>query len=253
MGPVPTVLVESIPAREIRGEGYVTDGPAFAAGMVAEIELILASQGWRTLSGSRGLRVEACPVKGAFAASGVLLTRSTGRVGMDAQALFDHLVSPQGYAVIDPMSDPADHTLPPLEAWDWKPGCRLEAARARASMPFMHEREFVVLNAVDPPSRLFVSKSILHASCPGGSRYSAEQPPPGGRVRALNTFAIRVDPLGQGQSEVRCVNYADLAGIIPPAPLNFINTRFFLQALHRRMEKLAREKAGANLTPAAST
>ena len=109
----------------------------------------------------------------------------------------------------------------------------------------MREREFVVLNAVDPLSCLFASTSILHAAAPGGSRYSPELPPPSGRIRALSAFAIEVEPIALRQCRVRCINYADLAGLAPAAVLNLVNTRFFLQALFNRMEKLAGASAEA--------
>ena len=38
---------------------------------------------------------------------------------------------------------------------------------------------------------------------------------------------------------MRCINYADLAGLITAAILNLVNMRFFLQAFFRRMERLA--------------
>ena len=234
------------------GEEYVLDPAAFAERVVAEFRRLALSPGWRSHSGGKGsgdgaCRVESCRVAGVFAPSGVLLTRSTGMVGMPAQALFDHLTSPEGYAVIDPMSDPRDHLAPPAERYSWKPGCRLEAASSRARIPFMREREFVVLNVIDPANRLFVSKSILHAAIPGGSRYSQEASRKNGAIRALNTFGIEAEIVDPGHSRVRCVNYADLAGIIPAGPLNLVNTRFFLQAFHRRMERLARSARGGQI------
>jgi hypothetical protein len=233
-------------AEALIGEEYVFDPVAFAERVVVEFHRLTRSPGWRSHTPGHGSRdgachVESCRVAGVFAPSGVLLTRSTGMVRMPAQELFDHLVSPEGYAVIDPMSDPRDHLAPPVERYTWKPGCRLEAASSRARLPFMREREFVVLNAIDPANRRFVSKSILHASIPGGSRYSPEASRKNGAIRALNTFGIEVESADPGHSRVRCVNYADLAGIIPAGPLNLINTRFFLQAFHRRMERLARQ------------
>ncbi len=240
------MAVSPRPASEyLMAEQYVTEPAAFAQAIFEEFYRLIASPGWKSHAGRPSPKdgsclVESCLVAGPFAASGVFLTRSTGIIGMSAGELFDHLVSPEGYAVIDPMSDPRDHLDPPLERYSWKPGCRLEAARSAARLPLMREREFVVLNAIDPGARLFVSKSILHAACPGGSRYSALAPARKGPIRALNTFGIEVAVLDQGRSRVRCINYADLAGIIPPGPLNTVNTRFFLQALYKRIARLAR-------------
>ena len=92
------------------------------------------------------------------------------------------LVSPAGYAVIDPISKPEDHELPPLEIYPWRAGSRLEAAIATTHLPMMPVSEFVVLNAIDPKTRIFVSKSILHEKCPGGSKYSGA-PAPDQRAR----------------------------------------------------------------------
>jgi hypothetical protein len=102
-------------------------------------------------------------------------------------------------------------------------------------MPLITDREFVVLNAIDPAARIFVSKSILHPACPGGSVYSNAGSPSSGRVRALNTFAIKVEVRGDRQSLVLCLNYADMAGKTPASINNLINIRYFLQALHRRI------------------
>jgi hypothetical protein len=160
-----------------------------------------------------------------------------GEIDAPAQETFDMLVSPAGYAVIDPISKPEDHELPPLETYAWRAGSRLEAAVATTNLPMLPPSEFVVLNAIDPDRRIFASKSILHDACPGGSKYSEEETAPGGPVRALNTFAIQVDPLADGRCRVRVINYADMAGTTPALVNNLVNTKYFLPALYKRMAK----------------
>lgn len=111
-------------------------------------------------------------------------------------------------------------------------------------MPIVAAREFCVLNAFDDATRTFVSKSVRHASCPGSSPYADGGPPPGGRVRALNTFALRTTPVaaegaGGPSATLELLNYADLVGA--PTIMNWINVQLFLSGLVERLrERLAR-------------
>ena len=184
-----------------------------------------------------GVLVELKPVSGVFEASNVLVTRAVGEIDAPAQATFDMLVSPAGYAVIDPISKPEDHELPPLETYDWRECSRLEAAIATTNLPMMAVSEFVVLNAIDPNTRIFASKSIIHDGCPGGSKYSNEPAVPGGRERALNTFAIKIESISEQRCRVFCINYADMAGNTGALINNMINTKFFLPPLYKRIAK----------------
>ena len=219
----------------IIGEEEVTDGAAFAERMVAEAERMWQSDGWKVESDKDGLLIESKAVNGVFAPANLLVTRSSGVIAASVQATFDMLVSPAGYAVIDPVSEAEDHERPPLETYFWREGTRLEAAIATAKMPLAKMREFVVLNAIDPATRIFASKSILHAGMPGGSKYSSVPSPRNGRVRALNTFAIKTKPIDDNQCEVLCVNYADMAGSFPSWFMNFFNTKLFLAPLYKRI------------------
>jgi len=97
--------------------------------------------------------------------------------------------------------------------------------------------EFVVLNAIEPATRIFASKSIIHDGCPGGSKYSNEPAAPGGRVRALNTFAIKVEPISEQRCRILCINYADMVGNTGAAINNLINTKYFLPPLYKRIAK----------------
>ncbi len=97
--------------------------------------------------------------------------------------------------------------------------------------------EFVVLNAIDPATRIFASKSIIHDGCPGGSKYSDVSATAGGRVRALNTFAIKVEPITEQRCRILSINYADMAGKTGAAMNNLINTKYFLPPVYKRIAK----------------
>jgi hypothetical protein len=231
----PRRVPSHIGREHIIGEERITNAAAFAERMVAEAERIWRTAGWKIEAHKNGVLVESKPVSGAFAAANVLVTRAIGEIDASAQDTFDMLVSPAGYAVIDPISKPEDHELPSLEVYDWREGGRLEAALATTNLPLLPASEFVVLNAIDPVARIFASKSIIHDGCPGGSKYSNEQTRPGGRERALNTFAIKVEPISEQRCRVLCINYADMVGKTPASINNLINTKFFLPPLYKRI------------------
>lgn len=221
----------------IIGEERLTNAADFAERMVAEAERMWRTTGWKVEARKNGVLVESKPISGVFESSNVLVTRSVGEIDAPAQATFDMLVSPAGYAVIDPISKPEDHELPPLETYPWRNSSRLEAAIATTNIPMMPASEFVVLNAIDPAARIFASKSIIHDGCPGGSKYSNEPTPASGKERALNTFAIKVEPIAENRCRVYCINYADMAGNTPATINNLINTKFFLPPLYKRIAK----------------
>ena len=224
------------------GEEKVVDAPAFAQGMIEEVERLWQTTGWKVERDRGGLLVESKPVSGVFESSGVLVTRSLGEINASAQTTFDMLTSPEGYAVIDPVSKDADHKMPPLEVYPWKENCRLEAAIATTNIPVLPSSDFVVLNAIDPRERIFVSKSIIHEGAPGGSSYSNELAPESGRERALNTFAIKVEEVSENRCRVYGINYADMAGKTSGKMNNFINTKAFFPPLYKRIAKEMRKQ-----------
>ncbi|MDM8533241.1 carotenoid oxygenase family protein [Clostridiaceae bacterium HSG29] len=224
------------------GEDYLVDAPEFADKMFDEVNRLVSTTGWKEEINKRGLLVESKPISGPLASSGVLITRASGIINASAQLTFDLLVSPEGYAVIDPVSRPEDHEKSPLEIYDWHEGCRLEAAIATTKLPFMPECDFVVLNAIDPFKKVFASKSILHKESPGGSKYSKEEYPLNGNERALNTFAIKVEAIDNVSCRVLSVNYADMAGKTSGSMNNFVNTKVFFKMLYNRINKAMSEK-----------
>lgn len=218
-------------------ERFVDHPTEFAELMFDEVNRLFRTSGWKEEKKTLNLRVESKPISGPLAKSGVHMTRAIGTINASAKETFDMLVSPEGYAVIDPISKAEDHEIPPLEVYPWIEGARLEAAIATTNLPMMPPGEFVVLNAIDPNRMVFASKSILHEAAPGGSKYSNEEPPKSGRERALNTFAIKVEALGPKKCKISCVNYADVVGKSSAGMNNLINAKFFFPPLYKRISK----------------
>jgi len=233
----PRRLATHLGSEHIIGEERLTDGAQFAENMVTEVERMWRTSGWKIEYDKKGLLVESKPVSGVFEPAKVFVTRAVGEIDAPAQETFDMLTSPAGYAVIDPVSKPEDHELPPLETYEWRKGSRLEAAIARTNLPMMPVTEFVVLNAIDPGTRIFASKSIIHDGCPGGSKYTNEPQIKGNPVRALNTFAIKVEPVSEKRCRIFFIKYADMAGKTSGPINNMINTKYFLPPLYKRIIK----------------
>ena len=99
-------------------------------------------------------------------------------------------------------------------------------------------------NAIDLGARVFASKSVLHAARPGGSAFNAAgaPPPPGGKVRALNTFAVTTEP-ADGGCVVRAINYAHLGGRFSTALMNWINCKAFVAPVYERLQQAMNERA----------
>uniref|UniRef100_K3WWR0 START domain-containing protein n=3 Tax=Globisporangium ultimum (strain ATCC 200006 / CBS 805.95 / DAOM BR144) TaxID=431595 RepID=K3WWR0_GLOUD len=241
-------------AEPVFGELLVNKLTAYpiANRMFAEAETIWSSKGWYVISNSSGILNEGKPVSGVFAPASVDITRATGVVNAPAQKLFDYLITPIGYQLIDPASNPDDYYKPPLESYNtflWRgfghtDKKRLEAARVEANIPGVKLREFVVLNAIDANTRLFVSKSVQHKGDPGCSIYgpascNAISTDP---VRALNTFAVQVEPLAGDANKcvVQLINYADyIAPEISAAVMKVLTTDYLPQMLGRMQAAFA--------------
>lgn len=222
-------------------EVYVTDAKVHAQKMFAEANRMFKTTGWKEESNKDGVLVESKPVAGTFQSAGVCVTRASAIMETSAEKLFAFITSPKGYAVIDPVCDPDDHEKAPLEVYEGSETLRLEAALAGTNIPGMKPCDFVVLNAIDSEKMIFASKSILHDSMPGGSKYSGENPPTNGHERSLNTFVIKIESIDEKQCRALCINYADMAGKTPAGMNNFINKKVFFNPLYKRMHKAAKE------------
>uniref|UniRef100_A0A7S4N7E0 START domain-containing protein n=1 Tax=Odontella aurita TaxID=265563 RepID=A0A7S4N7E0_9STRA len=254
--------------------------------------------------GDEALVVEARRItEGPFADSGVLLTRAEGALNVDtllgsagngtqsltADEVFAFITSPDGFAVIDPISDPEEFSKY-VERYDgWKGHQRrgkgrkrgrgkprLEVADAYVHLPPpLSERLFVVLNAIDPKTRVFVSKSVLHRDRPGSSVYFSESqegenasvtdsdeeakaeavahgPSHDGieRVRALNTFAVSVEEQVPSPKEaagprlltVRIINFADV-GLVHSSVSNWLSCVGFIPGIFDRLKLALSERS----------
>ncbi|MCY3412833.1 MAG: hypothetical protein INQ03_14445 [Candidatus Heimdallarchaeota archaeon] len=225
------------------GEHYVNADNAvqIAELMFLEAERQWSTCGWKKVEEKKGVLVEKKSVSGTFRSSGVYTTRSSGVIDAEAQAVFDMLVSPEGFAVLDPISDPEDHNIPPLEVFDWGENKRLEVAVATTKIPRMESFEFVVLNAIDMKNRIFASKSMLHHDKKGGSIYSdageTELP------RALNTFALKTVDIGNGRCRLLIANFAEMPIQGPKFILNYFNTKMYFKPMYKRIRKKMAEKS----------
>lgn len=217
-----------------------------ADSMFLEAELIWFSKGWTVLSNSSGILNEGKAVSGVFAPAKIDITRARAIVPAPAQTLFDYLITPEGYRLIDPGSNPEDFYRPPLETYStrfWRSigqedRKRLEVSRTDAIIPGFTPRRYVTLNGIDQNARLFVSKSVQHRGAAGCSIYGPascnkiETNP----VRALNTFAVRVNPV-QGDannSVVELINFADFtAPEFSPELMNSITHPFLVDMVDR--------------------
>lgn len=222
------------------GEEYIENAEVFAGAMFKEANRMFESTGWQEDYHKNGLCVESKPVSGSFESSGIFVTRSRGIVYGNAKEIFEMLTSPEGYAVIDPISKPEDHKEP-IEIYPSEEHMRLEAAIATTNIPMMSPGEFVVLNAIDSKSLIFASKSILHEKAPGGSPYS-NQSHKNVKERAINTFVIKVEALSNKHSLLSCINYADMCGKSSGSMNNIVNRKFFLPPLYKRINKKMHDK-----------
>lgn len=235
----------------IIGEEEIENPVEFADKMMEEAERIWAGKNWRKESNKNNVMVESKPVSGAFSDSGILMMRSLGQISGNANHIFNFLTSPEGFAVLDPISKPEDHIHPPLEIYDWRPNSRLEVALAEISIPIMPKAEFVVLNAIDFNQLTFVSKSIIHPKHPGSSiyydgrlEYATVDEGSKKTIRALNTMALKVRKLSDTTSELLVLNYVDMGVKRGKAAwvYNLINRKFF-GPLYKKIEKKISNKA----------
>lgn len=224
------------------GEEELENPVEFANLMFDETKRMLKTTGWKIESEKNNVYIESKNISGPYSESKVLITRACSVLNINAKEFFEYITSPEGYAVIDPVSNPDDHTKKPLEVYKWKDSGRLEAANANVEIKALPATNFVVLNAIDNDELLFSSKSIIHNKMPGASKYIDDKIPENKKIRAINTFSIKVEEISKNKCRVLCLNYADMSGKTSPGINNFINRKAFFQGLYKRMYEYTQKK-----------
>lgn len=113
----PQRVMQHVGCENIIGEQPVSDAALFAEKMITEGKRMWTTSGWKLENKGKGIYVESKPVKGDFAESGIMVMRSSGYIYADAETVFTLLTSPEGFAILDPVSKPEDHFKPPLETY----------------------------------------------------------------------------------------------------------------------------------------
>ena len=196
---------------------------------------------------SEKLLVEARRItRGPFQSSNILLTRSTGViVGADPDAIYNHLISPEGIQILDETMDPAK--VPKyIERYDWDgfgKDARLDVHESFNAMPpGVKDRYHVVLNGYYTKERYFFCKSIVHDSKPGSSPYYLteddailEANNKDDRIRAINTFYFHIAPTKDSRGTVvRMINYADF--IMGSTVMNWLIAKAFYPGVYGRLK-----------------
>ena len=171
---------------------------------------------------------------GPFNNSGILITRASTIVyNISSRSLFSLMTSKEGFKIIDTLSDPDDFSNTIKHYSFNKTGAtdptttfaNLTSVRTRLPWPFSL-REFCLLNVINSKSNIFISKSVRYKSIDGNGStikqcYSSS-------LRAVNTFAIKVESVGSMEAKVNFINYLDFNGI-PSQIMNWVNGRLFYQ------------------------
>jgi len=196
-----------------------------------------------------GFQVESRPLSGPLGNSGLRLFRGRCVLAGDPGAFYNFLVSPEGYRVIDPDSDPSDLGKA-IEVFDFRdPNITLqvEVFKLRLPIPLLRPRSGVVLNLKDARSKSFLSTSILHKALPGGSRYQDREPLDGGRgsgvVRMTTASGLQLVALPEQPKRFELRNFLliDLGGMIGSAKVNNKAALASFEAKFLRLADKARE------------
>jgi len=134
---------------------------------ITEASILVKNSNWRREISKEGIQVESKKVLPPFLE--VDIFRGTVEVECPNQALFELISGPDGFKILNPDREPEDHDTVGIQ---WGKGGSLSVHVASVKMPFpLKQRELVVLKAIDPETCTYTSKSVVHGSRPGASRY----------------------------------------------------------------------------------
>ena len=169
---------------------------------------------------------------GPFNDSGILITRASTIVyNFSSRSLFSLMTSKEGFKLIDTLSDPDDFTNTIKHyLFNNKTGAtdptityaNVTSIRTRLPWPFTL-REFCLLNVINSKKKIFISKSVRYKSIDGSSKQCYNS-----SLRAVNTFAIKVESVGSLAARVKFINYLDFNGISSQV-MNWVNGLLFYQ------------------------
>ena len=144
-----------------------------------------------------------------------------------AKDLFDFMMSPEGFEVIDPISNPQDFYAAPISSYSWGRRGTLKIDRTIVPLVFpLTRREFVVLNVKETKTMTFVSKSVIY---PTSKKFPV--------VRAFNSFALKIsNTKTKHMCKMELINI--VTGLIPYDGLaNFINAKLYFPQMMNRLKK----------------
>lgn len=201
------------------------------------------SSNWETMykDGNNDIHVESRRItEGPFATSGILVTRATGTIiGADANAVYDHFITPQGLLLLDPTMD-VEEAARYIERYTKDNKTYVDVHKSFNAMPpGVTDRYHLVLNGYYTKERYFFCKSIVHDSIPGASSYfeftNATQPTNDEHgVRAVNTFHFHIKPAQDKKGViVRMINYADFQ--VGSTMMNWLIPKAFFPGVYERI------------------
>ena len=228
-----------LPPMSLLGETNLTATKPYK---LADAMIIEANSIWNQPSGSEwssdinstSLLVESKPVLIDEKKINLPLQRAVAMVNCtSAKDLFTFMITPEGFAVIDPFSNKEDFYAAPLASYSWGRRGTLQIERTIVPLGFpLTPREFVVLNVKETKTMTFVSKSIIY-------------PTPttkGPLIRAFNSFALKISNSQiQHMCKMEMINIA--TGMIPYDGLaHFINAKMFFPQMIKRLESAEKNK-----------
>ena len=184
---------------------------------------------WLSEINSTSLLVESKPVTIDGKQMNLPLQRAVAMINYtSAKDLFDFMMTPEGFAVIDPASRKQDFYADPLASYSWGRRGTLKIDRTIVPLVFpLTRREFVVLDVKETKTMTFVSKSVIY-------------PTPTNKfpvIRAFNSFALKIsNTKTKHMCKMELINM--VTGLIPYDGLaNFVNAKLYFPQMMSRLKK----------------
>jgi len=184
--------------------------------------------------------VEACPVSGPYARSGVNLVRASSEFDCSADEFFDFQISKLGFEATDEYLQ--NHRNVTNYTWAGHPASDVDGPNLmlnRVEWPYpLKTREFVSLDLFDRDKHIFVSKSCLHQDRPGGSKYqNAVKLDEREFVRAVQYYGVLVEPISETKCLVKMATWGEMCDNYSAMWVNEFNARLFIVPKFHRFRK----------------